>query len=92
MATMQEAIQRNQKRQARFRKAERLLRAMRQRVFDYEDYDAEHGTKRSEKCQRIMARCQRILAPLWEQERRNAKARQLEKTPSRFEPGLNHNG
>ena len=41
---------------------------MRQRIFDYEDHDAAHGTNRLEKCQRIMERCKAILQPLWQAE------------------------
>jgi hypothetical protein len=64
--TLQQKIERNRLRQARFRKAEQLLRKMRQRIFDYEDHDNAHGTTKLAKCQRIMDRCKRILQPLWQ--------------------------
>jgi len=79
--TLQEAIKRNQARQARFKKYERVLRRLRQRIFDYED------AGKGEKADRILKRCQTILAPLWEAQRHAAEDRKLQQTPSAFEPG-----
>lgn len=78
---LQQAIARNRMRQARFARAEKVLRQVRQRIFDYED------AGQLDKASKVMATCQRILAPLWDQKRRNAQARKLERTPSAFEPG-----
>ena len=69
---MKNAIEKNRKRTARFRKAERILRLIRQRVFDYED------AGRGEQADRIIARCKRILKPLWEQEYRNRMNRRTQ--------------
>jgi len=78
---LQQAIARNRIRQARFKRAEITLRKVRQRVFDYED------AGKGEKASKVIATCQRILAPKWEAERRNRQAEKLERTPSAFEPG-----
>jgi hypothetical protein len=82
--TLKEAIERNRVKQARYRRAERILRAVRQRIFDYED----EGPVKYSKAQQVMSTCRRILAPLWDAQRRTKEAAQLEKTPSMFEPGL----
>jgi hypothetical protein len=82
---LQAAIARNRHRQARFQKYERILRRLRQRIFDYDD--AGKGDKASH----LIVRCQTILAPFHEARRRNLQAAKLERTPSAFEPGLNHN-
>lgn len=79
--SLKDAIARNQRRQARFKKYERILRRVRQRVFDYED------AGKLDKAQNIMRRCQAILAPKWEAERVAAQDRKLQRTPSAFEPG-----
>ena len=84
---MHESIRRNRIRTARYRRAEWVLRQVRLRIFDYEDM----GKEKEAKAHRVMDTCQRILAPLWRQQRANAQARLLERTPSAFEPGLNHN-
>ena len=60
MATLAEAIEKNRRRQYRFNKAERLLRAVRIRIFDYED------AGKLEKAERIIEKCKTILKPLWE--------------------------
>ena len=52
------AIQ-NRKREARFDKAQRMLRALRRKVFDYEDEGKD------EKCGRLITRCKARLAPRW---------------------------
>jgi hypothetical protein len=57
---LQTSIQRNQQRQAKFKKAERILRLVRQRVFDYEDQG------KGEQAARIIQKCKTILAPLWQ--------------------------
>ena len=54
---LQESIRRNRIRQARYKRAETTLRKIRQRVFDYED------AGKSDKASKVMATCQRILAP-----------------------------
>ncbi len=69
---MSESIALNRKRTIRFKKADRLLRRMRQRVFDYED------SGQSEQADRIIKRCKRILMPLWEQRYRNNENRRTQ--------------
>lgn len=81
---LSESIKRNQVKQARYRRAEKTLRQIRLRLFDYEDISQEKYTK----AQRVMETCKRILAPLWDCQRRSAQARKLESTPSAFEPGI----
>jgi hypothetical protein len=83
-----ESVAYNRRRKARFDRAERVLWAMRLKIFDYEDADALDGGRRAEKARRVMALCKAILAPLWDQQRRGRDARRLESTPSSFEPGL----
>lgn len=78
-----EAIERNRIREARYDRAERVLRRIRQRIFDYEDM----GPEQYAKARRVMATCQRIAAPRHEARRRAAAASKLERTPSAFEPG-----
>ena len=80
---LQDAIARNRRRQARFRRAEKVLRSIRLRIFDYEDA----GPATYAKAQKVMATCQRILAPLWRARRAAAENRKLQRTPSAFEPG-----
>ena len=84
---MQEAIRRNRVRTARYKRAERTLRQVRLRIFDYEDL----GPATYAKAKKVMGTCQHILGPLWRQQRANAQARKLERTPSAFEPGSCHN-
>lgn len=50
----------NRIREARRDRAEKVLRQVRQRVFDYEDEG------KGEKAQRVMATCKRIAMPRWE--------------------------
>jgi hypothetical protein len=83
MATMAEAIRHNRVRTGRYKRAELTLRRIRQRIFDYED----EGNGKDIKAARVMATCQRILAPLWQQQRKNAEDRKLQATPSAFECG-----
>ena len=85
--TFEQALRYNRARAARFSRAERVLWSMRRNIFDYEDADAVDGGRRAEKARRVMSLCKAILAPLWDQQRRNADARKLERTPSAFEPG-----
>ena len=81
---LKDAIERNRRRTARYLRAERVLRQVRLHIFDYED----EGPEQYEKARKVMATCQRILAPLWRQQRQNAQNRKLQRTPSAFEPGL----
>ena len=46
---------------------ERLLRRLRQRIFDYEDQCEAKGRKAS----RLIARCKAKLQPEWERQARN---------------------
>ncbi len=57
--SLQAAIEANRRRQARYRRAEQVLRSVRRQIFDFEDQG------RLEKAQRVIATCKRILAPLW---------------------------
>ncbi len=57
---LQAAIDANRRRQARYQRAERVLRAVRLRVFEYED------AGKADKAARVIATCKRILAPLWQ--------------------------
>ena len=65
----------------RAQELERLIRRLRQRMFDYDEQDGEQAL-------RIICNCKRRLAPLWDADRRTRDARKLERTPSAFEPGL----
>ena len=78
---LQQALARNRMRQARFKRAEITLRRVRQRIFDYEDAGL------LVKAKKVMATCQRVLAPLWRAQRAAAQDRKLQATPSYFEPG-----
>jgi len=62
---LQDAIKRNRIRTARYQRAEKVLRQVRQRVHDYED------AGKLEKAQKVMATCKRILTPLWEMQRQH---------------------
>jgi len=75
------AIERNRIRHARFKRAEYVLRRVRQRIFDYED------AGQLAKAERLIATCKRVLAPKWRAERAAAEDRKLQRTPSAFEPG-----
>lgn len=66
---------------ARFRKAERILRRIRQRIFDYEDMG------KLDKAHKVMDYLQNVLAPYWAACRKSAEDRKLQRTPSAFEPG-----
>lgn len=79
---LKEKIADNRFRHERYGKAERLLRRLRVRIFDYED--AGNGDKAS----RLMQRCQERLAPFHRARRAALEAARLERTPSAFEPGL----
>lgn len=69
---LQDAIKRNRIRQVRYKRAEKVLRTIRQRVFDYEDMG------KLGKAHKVMDTCKRILAPLWELQHRNAENRRLQ--------------
>ena len=56
---MTKAIERNRIREARFRRAERVLRIVRARVFDYDDAGL------GDKAARVIATCKRLLLPRW---------------------------
>jgi hypothetical protein len=66
-----DAIAANRKREERRDKAERLLRRIRLRVFDYEDQG------KYDKAARIMEKLKAILRPRWEA---HAEARRKAKT------------
>ena len=78
-------IKHKQWKDARYRKAERILRRIRQRIFDYEDQDAANGTNRFEKAKRVMDYLQTVLAPYYAACRHAAEVRKLQKNPSYFE-------
>jgi hypothetical protein len=61
---MQAAIRRNQVRNARYNRAEKVLRSIRLKIFDYED------TGKYDKAQKVMDTCKRILAPKWKARQR----------------------
>jgi hypothetical protein len=77
------AIAVNRFKQHKYHRAERVLRQIRLRIFDYED----EGPEKYAKAKRVMARCQKTLAPLWRAQRAAADDRKLQRTPSAFEPG-----
>ena len=54
-----QAIIKNRTREARVDHAERILRKLRQRIFDYEDAGQEIYLK----AKKVMETCRRILAP-----------------------------
>lgn len=68
--TMQRAVIRNQNRVARHKKAERLLRRLRQRIFDYDD----EGPAKAQKATRLMERCKARCMPTWEAEAKTREA------------------
>jgi len=80
-----DAIKANQKRHTGYASDERILRKIRQRVFDYED------AGKYPQAARIIVRLQERLAPYHRAMRATRDAAKLERTPSAFEPGLNHN-
>ena len=57
---LKDAIEKNQAREARRNRAERVLRSVRRQFFDYED------AGKGEKAQRVILTCKRILTPRWE--------------------------
>lgn len=61
--------------------AERLLRRIRQRIFDYDDM----GIDMYRKAYRIMARCSERLVRSNLKRRAMAQDRKLQRTPSLFE-------
>ena len=56
---LEDAIKKNRIREARYNHAEKILRKIRQKIFDYEDA----GLAVYEKAKKVMATCQRIVAP-----------------------------
>lgn len=86
---LKDAIKLNQRKQARYKKYERILRRLRQRIFDYEDYDAANDNSHQyDKARYLMTRCQDILAPSWQQQRAAAEDYKLQHTPSAYECGV----
>jgi hypothetical protein len=73
MTELDKAIKRNRTKHARWARAERILRMVRQRVFDYEDA----GPEMDAKAQKVIATCQRILAPKWKAEREAREASRM---------------
>lgn len=59
---LQKAIEKNRFKHERFKKAESLLRRLRQRIFDYED----ESPAKADKATRLIDRCKARLKPLWE--------------------------
>ncbi len=66
---IQDAIERNRKREARFNKAERMLRRVRLSMYDRDEanYDVRAG--------RLIDRIKARLRPRWEQQDRNREVR-----------------
>ena len=58
--TIQERIELNRKKNARWDKYERVLRRVRLKVFDYED------AGKLDKAHRVIAKCKAILMPRWQ--------------------------
>lgn len=58
--SLAQAIARNRRREARRDRAERVLRQVRLRIFDYED----NGL--GEKAAKVMETCKRICKPRWD--------------------------
>lgn len=59
--SLEKKIEENRRKQARYRKYERVLRRVRLRIFDYED----EGAEKFAKAQRVIKKCKAILQPLW---------------------------
>lgn len=78
---LEQSIRRNRIRAARYKRAERILRRVRLRIYEYDDMG------KADKAARVIATCQRILSPLWREQRAAAEDRKLQATPSAFEPG-----
>lgn len=76
-----DAIDRNRKREARRNKAERTIRRIRQRIFDYEDI----GPAMLAKAQRIMERCKVILRPRWQAEHHRQQKRATDRMMRSYE-------
>lgn len=66
-------IEANRRREARRDRAEKVLRAVRLRVFDYDD------SGQGEKASRVIATCKRILSPRWAARCATARAAASEK-------------
>ena len=76
---MKDHIALNRRREARRNRAERVLRQIRLRIFDYED------AGKLDKANRVMKVCKRILEPRWRARRAAVEDRKLQNTPSYFE-------
>jgi len=70
---MERAIAKNRFRQERFRKGERKLRALRQRIFDYDD----EGNGKGEKASRLIARIKVRLTPCWEARAKDVESQNI---------------
>lgn len=81
MLLFEKAVAAKRRRDARYKRAEQVLRQVRLRVFDYED------AGKQDKAAKVIRTCQRILGPLWRAQRAAAQDRRLQRTPSAFEPG-----
>jgi len=71
----------NQRKNRRWERAEKTLRQIRQRIFDYKD----DGPEKYRKACRVMATCKRLLRPKYRALRKAAEDRKLQRTPSHFE-------
>ena len=69
--TLDQAIAKNRRDQARYRKAERLLREIRLRTYDYED------AGKLDKAHRIIEKLKVRLAPLWDAREHASQERRL---------------
>ena len=79
---LRQAIEADRRRHARYARAARVLRQVRLRIFEYDD------AGKLDKALRVIARCKRVLEPLWQAQKRAADAARLLRTPSVFEPGI----
>ena len=66
------------------RKYERILRKLRQKIFDYYDISEQKGERASE----LIRRCQDRCAPQWAAQYAIRQDKKLQATPSSFEPGI----
>jgi len=70
---LDQAIARNRLKWERYRKADRILRAVRLKIFDYED------AGKQDKAERLIARCKRLLTPLWDAQYRERARKRADK-------------
>jgi hypothetical protein len=74
MNWMEQAIEKNRKREVRFDKAERMLHRLRQRIFDYIDA----GPAKEAQADRLITRCKARAMPRWEARYRACEERRME--------------